>query len=165
MGADPGSYPVEPPQAEAALVARIQAGEAEAFDALVRRHQQQVFAVACRLLGSRDEAEEAAQDVFVRAYRGIGGFRREAKVSTWLIAITLNVCRNRRRWWARRRQVIAGSLDAMADDPDAPALDPADPAPGPAALAQARERQRALAAALQMLEEPSRAVVVLRDVQ
>ena len=165
MPGDPVSYPLGAGDADAGLVDQIQQGDGAAFEELVRRHQQMVYAVTCRMLGDPDEAQDAAQDAFVRAYRSIGGFRRDAKLSTWLVAITLNVCRNRRRWWARRRRVIAGSLDAMADDPDAPALEPADPAPGPASQAQARERQRALTAALQMLDAPSRAVVVLRDVQ
>ena len=164
MPADPVSHPSGDP--DAALIERIQGGDPEAFDGLVRRHQQLVYAVACRLLGNPQEAEDAAQDVFVRAFRAIGGFRREAKVSTWLVAITVNVCRNQRRWWARRRRLIAGSLDAPAGDvADKDPPEPPDPGPDPAVLAHAREQQRVLLSALASLDEASRAVVVLRDLQ
>ena len=82
-------------------------GRTEAFDALIRRHQGLVYAVALRMLGDPTEAEDTAQDAFVRAYQGLQGFRRDARFSTWLVSITMNLCRNRRRWWLRRRRVIA----------------------------------------------------------
>ncbi len=153
-------------QEEPALIERARNGDAEALDHLIRRHQQQVFAVALRMLGDRDEAQDVAQDVFVRAYQGLGGFRQEAKLSTWLIAITMNLCRNRRRWWARRRRVIVASLDEPLEHGEGTlGHQVEDPAPRPSAVAQSRERQQQLAAALAQLDEPSRAVVVLRDVQ
>src|SRR3989338_1644337 len=100
---------------DAVLVERSQRGELPAFDQLVLRHQQVGFSVALRMLGDQHEAQDVAQEAFVRAYQGIGAFRREAKLSTWLVSITMNLCRNRRRWWARRKQLIAGSLDDSVD--------------------------------------------------
>ena len=150
---------------DAALVARAQAGDPEAFDALVRKHQQQVYAVAVRMLGDSGEAEDAAQDAFVRAYQALGTFRRDAKLSTWLVAIVMNVCRNRRRWWARRKRVIAGSLDAADPDTEAPHLDAADPSPDPSAVAQRQDEARVVLSALQTLSDMDREVIVLRDVQ
>jgi len=153
-------------QGEAALIERAQQGDLEAFDQLVLRHRQEVFAVALRMLGDRDEAQDIAQDAFVRAYRGIGAFRREAKLSTWLVSITMNLCRNRRRWWARRRRLIVASLDEPLEyEEGALGHQVEDPGPRPPEVAQSRERQRQLAAALAQLDEPSRAVVVLRDVE
>ena len=151
---------------EPALIARAQGGDLSAFDALVLRHQQMVYAVALRMLNNADDAQEIAQDAFVRAYRGIGTFRQEAKLSTWLVSITMNLCRNRRRWWARRRQVIVASLDDPVETGEGTmAQEVADPAPGPVETAQRRELQQQLAQTLQLLEEPYRSVIVLRDIQ
>ena len=163
MAPDPVSYQMAD---EPALIERAQGGELAAFDRLVRQHQQQVFAVALRMLGDPDEAQDVAQDAFVRAFRSIGAFRREAKLSTWLIAITMNLCRNRRRWWARRKRVIAGPLEAPADPGEESIGEQvADPSPTPAEIAQRREQGGQILAALQRLTEDARVVVVLRDVQ
>ncbi|MBI4341766.1 MAG: sigma-70 family RNA polymerase sigma factor [Candidatus Omnitrophica bacterium] len=157
------SNPVED---DAALIERAQAGELGAFDALVRRHQTQVFAVALRMLGDRDEAQEIAQDAFVRAYRGLSAFRREAKLSTWLVSITMNLCRNRRRWWARRKRFIAASLDAAPDpDQEASRIDVADPSPDPSAIVERKDQARLVLEALQGLSASERAIVVLRDLE
>ena len=167
MGADPVSYPAGGTAGDdAALVARAQGGDGAAFDLLVRRHQQIVFAVALRMLGDRDEAEDVAQDVFVRAYRAIGSFRREAKLSTWLVSIAMNLCRNRRRWWARRKRVIVASLDEPVEtEKGAVEHAVADPAPGPRHQAESAERERHIMAALLQLSEVDRTMIVLRDLQ
>ena len=150
---------------EAALIQRAQAGDAQAFEMLVRRHQQQVYAVALRMLGDAGEAEEVAQDAFVRAYRSLSGFRREAKLSTWLVSITMNLCRNQRRWWARRKRVIAASIDAPDPETGAPGMDVADPAPDASVTAQRKDQARLVLAALQGLSAMDREVIVLRDLQ
>ncbi len=151
---------------EARFIERAQAGDLEAFDRLVIRHQQQVFAVSLRMLGNDEEAKDIAQEVFIRAYRAIGTFRHDAKFSTWVIAITLNLCRNRRRWWARRRRFIVTSLEAPRDTEEGTRIqEVADPTPGPAVAMERREKREQLLKTLQMLEEPFRNVVVLRDLQ
>ena len=128
---------------EGALIADAQRGDLKAFDALVLRHQQEVFAVAVRMLGDRDEAQDVAQDAFVRAYRSIGAFRGDAKLSTWLVSITMNLCRNRRRWWARRRRIIVASLDDPIETEEGTlGHEVADPAPSPATVAERRERHQ-----------------------
>lgn len=153
-------------RADAALIARIQRGDDSAFEELVRWHSQTVFAVALRMLGDAHEAEDVAQDVFVRASRGVGAFRGAAKVSTWLLAITMNLCRNRRRWWSRHRRLIAASLDEPVGEDAEPLSDTvADPSPSPAQSAQASERRRIIETTLQALEAAAREVVVLRDLQ
>lgn len=151
---------------EAELIRRCQAGETAAFDQLVLRHQQQLFAVSLRMLGDYHEATEVAQEAFVRAYRAINSFRSEAKFSTWLLSIVTNLCRNRRRWWARRKRVIAGSLDESVETEEGSlAHEAADPSPSPSAQAVSREVQQQIMGALAMLDEDSRAMVVLCDVQ
>lgn len=74
------------------LVARVCAGEREVFAQLVERYKARIFHTTLRLLRNREEAEEAAQDVFVRAYRGLAKFREDASFSTWLYRICYNVC-------------------------------------------------------------------------
>ena len=163
------SHPSESPQSgedDLALVQRCQAGQTAAFDELVVRHQQQVFAVAVRMLGDRDEATDVAQDAFIRAYRAISRFRGEAKFSTWLLAIVMNLCRNRRRWWARRKHVIAASLDEPVETEEGALQHQlADDAPDPSAQAMSREQGRFIMQALQTLDEEARTVIVLRDIE
>src|SRR3989338_344972 len=151
---------------DSALIARAQGGDLSAFDQLVLRHQGTVYAVSLRMLGNADDAQEVAQDAFVRAYRAIGTFRHEAKLSTWLVSITMNLCRNRRRWWARRKRVIVASLDDPLETQEGTlAHETPDPAPTPARAAEQSEQRQQLIAALQLLPETDRTVIVLRDIQ
>lgn len=76
------------------LVRRVQQGERAAFDVLVRRYQHRVIAVISRYVGDRAEAEDVAQDSFIRAYRAIGGFRGDAQFYTWLHRIAINTAKN-----------------------------------------------------------------------
>lgn len=120
MEAPPTADGLAPPAAvEESLVGRARAGDGDAFRALVEMYQDRVFGLAVRLLGSREEAEEAAQDAFVRAWRALPRFRGESRFSTWLFRIAL-----RRIYDAaaalrarRRREAIGGpgGADAAAD--------------------------------------------------
>jgi RNA polymerase sigma-70 factor (ECF subfamily) len=89
-----------PDALDRALLERHVAGDATAFSELVRRHQDRLWAVALRTLGDREEAADAVQDALLSAYRAAGGFRGDAKVSTWLHRIVVNACLDR----ARRQQ-------------------------------------------------------------
>ena len=75
-----------------ALVRRIQAGEEQAFDELVRRHQDHVYAVAYRMVPTAEDALDLSQDVFLKAYRGLDRFKTDSSFSTWIHRITLNAC-------------------------------------------------------------------------
>ncbi len=151
---------------DASVIERCRAGDTAAFDQLVLRYQDQAFAVALRMLGDYHEATDVAQEAFVRAYQGLAHFRAEAKFSTWLLAIVMNLCRNRRRWWARRKQYVVASIDEpVATDEGEVTRDVADPMAGPHEQARIGELRQHLRAALQMLDEASREIVVLRDVQ
>ena len=149
------------------LVAQAKSGDLKAFDQLVLRHQQMVFAVALRMLGDYDEATDVAQDSFVRAYQSLQAFRGEAKFSTWLVSIAMNLCRNRRRWWGRRKRVIVASTDdpVGADGDETLGQLLQDPGPSPSDIALRRERHDQLMRALQQLEESHRSVIVLRDIE
>jgi RNA polymerase sigma-70 factor (ECF subfamily) len=91
-----------PPDNEAALIARAQGGDAVAYGSLVRAHQDIAFRVACLAGGSAADAEEAAQEAFVKAWRALPRFRAGAPFRPWLLAIVANEARNRRRAAGRR---------------------------------------------------------------
>jgi len=74
------------------LIERVKAGDKEAFTGLVDTYKNMVYTVCLRMLGSEADAEEAAQDVFIKAYRSIGSFQAKAKFSTWLYRIAYNNC-------------------------------------------------------------------------
>lgn len=95
------------------LVERVRAGEKEAYAALVRRHQDKVRGLCLSMLGSLSAAEDAAQDVFVKAYERLAAFRGEAAFSTWLYRIASNHCLDLLRSEARRK---SDSWDALLED-------------------------------------------------
>src|SRR6266403_6096889 len=97
---------------DASLVDRLRRGEPRAFEELVIAYQHRVFGVALRMLGSRAEADELAQEVFLRAYRAIGAFRGEARLGTWLYGIASRLCLNRLASPDRR---LARGDEALAD--------------------------------------------------
>lgn len=115
------------------LVGRAQRGDQAAFAELVTRHQRYVYNLAYRLLRDPHEAEDLAQEAFLRAWRGLGDFRRQARFTTWLYRIVTNLCYNRLS--GLRRQLLAVDVD---DDLDALAA-PSEQDP-PAAFEAAEQR-------------------------
>jgi RNA polymerase sigma-70 factor (ECF subfamily) len=138
------------------LVAAVQGGDSAAFDVLVRRWDRKIQGAAFRVLGSDDEARDVSQEAFLKAFRGMRGFKREARFSSWLYQIAMNLCRDRLR---RRRGREHVSLDDVVDSGE-PAL-----RQRPAALEtlQARDVERAVAAAVDALSDEQREVVVLKE--
>jgi len=136
------------------LLARLRAGEPRAFEELVIGYQHRVFGVALRMLGSRAEAEEIAQEVFLRAHRALADFRGDARLGTWLYGIASRLCLNRLA--SPDRRVVRGD-EALADVA-AGTLDAA-------AQAERAELDAALHAAIAELPEERRLVLVLRDVE
>ncbi|MGI8631575.1 MAG: RNA polymerase sigma factor [Solirubrobacterales bacterium] len=139
------------------LVERAQAGDVAAFEQLVHRHADQLRAVLLRFTGSPQEAEEAAQEAFLRAWRSIGRFEARSKFFTWLYRIGINEAKRR----AGRRPVPGSSASIDAD----PALEIADRRPGPSAEAEHRELEQALDAAIRDLEPDYRVPLILRDIE
>jgi RNA polymerase sigma-70 factor, ECF subfamily len=80
---------------DAALVAACRAGQAGAFDVIVERHRRPVYQLCYRYVGNHEDASDLAQDVFLRAYRGLKSFRGQSSLSTWLYRIAVNLCLNR----------------------------------------------------------------------
>ena len=82
------------------LVARSRGGDLDSFNQLVVRWERPIYALAYRVIGREEEARDVAQETFLRAFRALGGFKGEAKFSSWLYRITLNLCRD----WIRRER-------------------------------------------------------------
>ena len=140
---------------EAALLGRLKAGDAKAFETLVVIYQHRVFGVALRMLGSRAEAEDIAQETFLRAHRAVGEFRGDARLGTWLYAIASRLCLNR----------LASAPRRLERGDDAALLRlPAATADAASALERS-ELQAALQQAIAELPEERRIVVVLRDLE
>lgn len=147
-GADPGWD----------ALARVAAGEPDAFVELVASHQERLLRLCERLLDDVEEARDAAQEVFLKAFRKAGDVRPQGQVYTWLYRIAVNHCLNKLR---RRRLVRFLRWEEPGEDADAPAFDPPDRAPDPAAALEARRSWLATRRAIAKLPAGQRAVLVL----
>lgn len=139
-----------------ALVERTRAGDLSAFEALVERHRPVVFRVAARIVGD-DEADDVAQDAFLRAFHRLSQFRGDAPFRSWLLRIAHNAALNTLE---RRRSV---PLDEPEEDrPPEPGTDrPRTPADE----LELTERRQRLQVKLQLMQPTHRAVLVLRDLE
>lgn len=142
------------------LLALCQGGDVSAFDEFVRRHKDRVYGMVYRFLGNHEDALEVAQEVFVRAYQGIGGFQGQSKAGTWLCAIAANLARNRLRDQSRKGRNQGASPDAFQHEAPGAALRAKTESPG--AIAQRRELEMSLEYCLDDLPELYRLVFVLR---
>jgi RNA polymerase sigma-70 factor (ECF subfamily) len=135
---------------ETALVELSLSGRTAAFDVIVARHRRPVYQLCYRFAGTHEDASDLAQDVFLRAFRGLKGFRRHSSLSTWLYRIAVNVCLNR----ASTRTLVTENIDAR-QHVDVRGESPAD---------QLLRRERALQvrAAIARLPRKQRATLILR---
>ena len=140
------------------LVEACQAGEASAFDVLVGRWEDRIRGAAYRFLGSEEEARDVAQEAFLKAYRALGGFKREARFSSWLYQIATNLCRDRLR---RRRARATVSLEELEET--GPVI--VETRPGAHELLQQMDLARAVRRAVHALNEEQREVVILKEYQ
>ena len=142
---------------ERRLIQQAWEGDLDAFEVLVRLHQRMVYGLALSLTRSHHDAEEIAQTVFLKTWRGLKTFRGEASLSTWLYRLTRNACTDHLRQNRKR------SGDRSLEDPDLAPL--ANQAPMPQEIMEQRELQQALMDAMEKLPEESRTVLLLRDVE
>ncbi|HEX4953203.1 MAG TPA: RNA polymerase sigma factor [Thermoanaerobaculia bacterium] len=153
--------PPEPAAAEDPdwpLLSRAVDGDERAFAGLVERHQERILRTCERLLGRAAEAEEAAQEVFLKLFRRGATFRPQGQLSTLLYRIAVNHCLN----LLRRRKVLRFlRLEGEGEETEAPRLDPHDGRAGPHESLEARQRWREVRRAIDRLPENQRSVLVL----
>lgn len=137
-------------------VRRVQAGETDAFEILVGRHEKTIFNLLYRWLGDYDEAAEVAQDVFLSAYRSINRFRGESRFSTWLYRIAVNQAKNRRKSLITSRQRMV-PLE-VANPVEDRGLDPAE-------RVEQQEIHDLVQQALSSLRADDSLLVLLHDLQ
>jgi RNA polymerase sigma-70 factor (ECF subfamily) len=149
---------------EAELIARIVAGEKELFHDLIRPYERMVYLTCFSILKNETEAEDAAQEAVISAYRHLGSFRGDAKFSTWLVTIAMNEGRKRLR---KSKGAVFESIDEPAGDPDGDFI----PAPLtdwreiPLEALERKELREALRAAVSELPDLYRQVFIFRDLE
>lgn len=146
------------PEGDDQLVQRVREGDERAFEELVRRHQEAVYGLVARMSGQAETAEEIAQDVFLQAWRHIDGFRGDAKVSTWLYRIAINLCRDRHESRGARGRRLETSLEESMEAGAAFV----SPERAPDEHIEEEEAARGFQQALSSLDEEHRAAFLLR---
>jgi RNA polymerase sigma-70 factor (ECF subfamily) len=140
------------------LVARSMGGDLDSFNQLVLRWERPIYALAYRVIGREDDARDVCQETFLRAFRALGGFKGQAKFSSWLYRITLNLCRD----WIRRqrRQPVAQApegvdlLDLATETTPAESIED---------LVARRELSHAVARAMASLPDEQRTAIILKE--
>jgi RNA polymerase sigma-70 factor (ECF subfamily) len=149
---------------DVAWIREFQSGREQGFNRLVLKHKDRVYGLCLRLLsGDAGEAEDAAQEAFVRGYKGLREFRLEAKFSTWMYRIAVNVCKNKqasRSWRDSRKNVPLETADAVGMASAA-----GSGAPSPAHILDAKQRRVRIESAIARLPDEQRELIVLRDVE
>jgi len=152
------------PIPDAVLVKRAQKGNTQAFEELVKRYEQRIYNITYRMLSNEEEAKDALQDAFIRAYRFIKKFKGDSSFYTWIYRIAANVCLTRLKQRKSKEQLtdsldapIAGEEDIQREIPDAKHT--------PEILYQRQQMSKALQDAISELPTDYRPVVVLRDLQ
>ena len=144
------------------LVRRVQAGNNDAFEELVRRYERKVYNITYRLMGNEQDASEALQDAFLRAYRFINRFQFKSSFFTWLYRIATNVSLSKLR---KRDKVDMVSIDEPLNEAGDLPFEIPDHKFGPEQLMKQRELGQALQEAVDKLPADYKSVVVLRDLE
>ena len=153
------------PQFDAALVRSFQAGNKAAFDKLVLKHKDRIFNLCIRFLGDYQEANDSAQEVFVKAYRSLKGFRFKSAFGTWLYRIAVNTCKNKVKSLDYRYAKKMVYLDNPGAVQDAHGLEISDETQSPLAELEKKERMELIQRAIESLPPEQKMVVILRDIQ
>ena len=156
----------EKPAEDTELVERCKRGDREAYDELMRRHQDRVFNVVYRCVGNREDASDIAQEVFIRAFRAMRSFQGQAAVTTWLHRIAINEVINHRRRAGAKRKIRTVPIER--DNPDSEghgANDPPDTSAEPSKIMAEKEHEQLIQDAIDSLDDEHRTVVVLKDIE
>jgi len=140
------------------LVARSQRGDVDSFNQLILRWERPIYALAYRVIGREEEARDVCQEAFLRAFRALPGFKGQAKFSSWLYRITLNLCRD----WMRRQK--RAPVSQMPDDTDAMELaSQAGPVESIEDLVARRQLSAAVEEAMTQLPDEQRTAIILKE--
>jgi RNA polymerase sigma-70 factor (ECF subfamily) len=140
------------------LVARSRGGDLDSFNQLVLRWERPIYALAYRVIGREEDARDVAQETFLRAFRALGGFKGQAKFSSWLYRITLNLCRD---WIRRERRTPIAQAPEGVD-----LVELAGEAVGTVSideLVSRKELGRAVAKAMALLPDEQRTAIILKE--
>ncbi len=142
------------------LVARSARGDADSFNQLILRWERPIYALAYRVIGREQDARDVCQETFLRAFRGIAAFKGQAKFSSWLYRIALNLCRD---WIRRERRTPVVQAPDGVDLRDL--VSERGPAESVEDLVSRRDMSRLIARAMQALSEEQRTAIVLKEYQ
>ena len=140
------------------LVARSIRGDAESFNQLIRRWERPIYALAYRTIGREEEARDVCQETFLRAFRALPGFRGQAKFSSWLYRITLNLCRD---WLRKERRAPVVQAPEDVDIIELAAA--AEPAESIETLVARKDMARRVEQAMALLPEEQRTAIILKE--
>lgn len=153
---------------ESSILLELKAGSEEAFASLIAQYQQPIYSLVARTVRNPSDAPDLTQEIFLRVFRGIRGFKGESSLRTWIYRIAIHEVSNQRRWWRRHteREVALDEPTGCEDGEGFCLLDTlADSGASPfdsAAQAELRER---VEGCLREVPEPFRTAVVLRDIE
>jgi len=147
------------PQTDEELVALATAGDLDCFNQLVARWERPIYALAYRTLGREEDARDVVQEAFLRAFRGLRNFRGDAKFSSWLYRITLNLCRD----WIRRERRAPIAQMPEGGDPIEVADEKMSPSESVEDLVARQELSGAVARAMADLPEEQRTAILLKE--
>ena len=157
-----------PPEQEEKLIQRLRLRDEWAFAQIVQIYQQKVFQIIFRMLGSRTEAEDIAQEVFVTVFKSIESFRGDAKFSTWLYRIAINHSKNRIKYLSRRDYHRGTPLDEVSDreaGTESAGVFLQSTVPQPDKMVEGLQIEAIVQREMAALEEEHRTLIVLRDVE
>src|SRR5471032_3305224 len=140
------------------LIQRCLKGDQAAWDLIVKQYWRKVFNVAYKFVGKHDEAEDLAQDIFLKIFKSLDTFDRRANFQTWLISVSRNLCIDHYRSVRKERETIDRDVDANE-------LSPLSHDPGPVASLEQQDRVQLLKEAMGSLPDTLRTAVLMRDIQ
>ena len=154
-------------QSERKFIERLARRDERAFNELVELYEARVFRLLLRMLGRRDEAEDMAQEVFVQIFKAVGTFRGDSKLSTWIYRVSVNLCKNRMKYLARRHTDGEDELEPVAERA---ALDEAKgvtfgDVAQPDRMVEGYQMERVLQVCIAELDPDFREVLILRDLE
>lgn len=145
------------------LLEKAKSGDINAFEKLVEAYQKKIYNICLRMIGNADDAYDLAQEVLIRIYKSINGFKEQSSLSTWVYRITTNVCLDEIRK-RKLKRTVSLDQDIRLDDSEIKREIVSDDPP-PDELAEKKEIKKTVASAINLLNEEHRTVIVLRDIQ